>query len=686
LKDLILQSLYGIIQEAPQEFWWTLWVGTVVLLTLAVALIAIIVSNQRRFITAQRNQLEQLSRSEQKYRNLFENSLAGVVRILLQDRTAVDLNRALLKMIGDQSVEEARRFLFRIPLPDQDRLMAALQNKGTVENFETHLKRPDGSTLWISFSGRSFPNDGYIEAVIIDITERMRAEERIREQAALLDKAQDAIIVLSLNGGIFYWNKSAERLYGWTNDEILGKSVAEFLYPGDYEAAYQRSQKFTVMNGEWDGELRQVNKAGAELITDCRWTLVRTPEGEPDSILMVNTDVSEKKKLEAQFLRAQRMESIGVLAGGIAHDLNNILAPITIALDLVKRKSNDELMQKVISGAEYSAKRGAEMIKQVLTFARGIGGQRITIEPRHLINEVFKISKETFPKTIQLHSDLPVNLWKVMGDATQLHQVFMNLFVNARDAMPQGGMLDIKGENINLDESFSRTNPEAKVGPYVVFTVSDTGAGIPSANKDKIFEPFFTTKEIGKGTGLGLSTALGIVKSHGGFLTVESAEQRGATFRVYLPAVLGEDIRSRMDEDEDLPRGHGEVVLVIDDEQGLREIAKATLETHGYGVLTANDGSEAVGLYSRNSSKVKAVITDMMMPHMGGTETIHALHRLDPAVRIVATTGLTMPEDLKVGENELVRAVLLKPYTASKLLKTLREVLLAKPDRHASAP
>ena len=641
---------------------------------MTVGFIVVIILNQRRFIAQQRNQLEELSRSEQKYRNLFENSLAGVIRISLQDRRVLDANNAYLKMVGED-FEAARDFLVKLPPGDQGRLMESLYEHGVVENFETHLKRSDGSRLWISFSGRIFQAEGYVEAVMIDISTRIQAEERIREQAELLDKAQDAILVLTLDNMLVYWNRSAERLYGWTAKEVEGRKINELIYQNEVEPAFLQARDEVLQIGEWNGELRQRRKSGDEITSSCRWTLVRDSNGDPRSILMINTDITDKKSLEAQFLRAQRMESIGVMAGGMAHDLNNILSPIVISIDILKKKLNDDLSRKVIAAIETSSKRGADMLKNVLTFARGIEGDRSPIQLSKLIQELFKIASETFPRSIEMSMEDPKDLWAVLGDSTQFHQVLLNLCVNARDAMQKGGRLTIGAHNTYVDESFARMNPGARRGSYVVVSVSDTGMGIPAINKDKIFEPFFTTKAIGKGTGLGLSTALGIIKSHSGFITVESVEHKGSTFSVYLPAI-GEEEPIKSEEDRpETPSGKGELVLIVDDEEPIREVGKVTLETHGYRVITANDGTEAISAFVQRSKEIKVILTDIMMPHMGGVETIRALKKIDPAVKIIATTGLTMPDEIRISEADGVQAVLLKPYTAEKLLKTLHKVL-----------
>ena len=376
----------------------------------------------------------------------------------------------------------------------------------------------------------------YVIATGIDITDRNRAEERIAEQAALLDKAQEAILVRDLEGKVLFWNKGAERMYGWSREEAIGRKIADFLY------TIARSVRGEHETRSGNGRVRKANRNitprnGREINVEVRRTLIRDREGRPKSILAINTDITEKKKIEAQFMRAQRMESIGTLAGGIAHDLNNILAPIMMSIDILKESADDPEAKKILETIEVSAKRGADIVRQVLSFARGMEGERIEIQPKHLLRDLEKIIKDTFPKDIRLQFTIPNDTWTILGDPTQVHQILLNLCVNARDAMPNGGNLTIAVENCELDEQYVAMNIQAKPGRYVLFSVTDTGTGMPPELIEKIFEPFFTTKELNKGTGLGLSTVMAIVKSHEGIINVYSEPGNGTTFKVYFPAI-----------------------------------------------------------------------------------------------------------------------------------------------------
>ncbi|HYF35599.1 MAG TPA: response regulator, partial [Prosthecobacter sp.] len=503
------------------------------------------------------------------------------------------------------------------------------------------------------------------------VAERARLEEQFREQASLLDKARDAILVRGLDQRITYWNKSAEALYGWTADEAVGQEASALLQtePG----VFAEARDSVLKTGEWVGELRQVNRAGGQVIVESRWTLVREADGEPKSILAINTDITERKKLEDHLLRAQRLESIGTLAGGIAHDLNNVLLPIMMSIDLLKLTVHDKAALATLATIETSARRGADMVQQVLSFARGVEGQKVSINPREVIEDIQKIIQDTFPKDIKLRTEMPVDLPGFLGDATQVHQVLLNLCVNARDAMPGGGRLDISASVVAVDENYAGMAEGMKTGAYVMIQVADSGSGIPPDVRDRIFDPFFTTKAVGKGTGLGLSTVAAIVKSQGGFITVYSEMGRGSSFKVHWPADAAPSTAApAYDLVGSHPRGNGELVLVVDDEEAVRDITQQTLEAFGYQVLTANDGAEAVAVYAQHRKSVDVVLTDMMMPIMDGATTIEVLRRMNPDVKIIAASGLNANGGIARATAMGVKHFLTKPYTAQRVLTTLK--------------
>ena len=604
---------------------------------------------------------------------LVVNSLGQKI---LQNQRMADLLK-IPQAIADEDNDKKQIEWFMNKTVDPEAFAARVRhlyaNQDEIGRDEIELK--DG-TVFDRYSSPVIGKDGRYYGRIWsfrDITERREAEKKLREQASLLDKAQDAILVRDLQHQITYWNKSAERLYGWPATEALGRCETEMLY---FDKAQFAEATGAVMDaGEWIGELRHKNKNNDEVIVEGRWTLVRDDHGEPRSVLAINTDITERKRIEAQSFRAQRMESLGTLAGGIAHDLNNVLTPITMSIDILRTKATDEKSQEILTLIAASAKRGADMVGQVLSFARGMEGRRVELQARHFISDVVKIARDTFPKNIKIHSDVPFDLWAIQGDPTQLYQVLLNLFVNASHAMPDGGQITVSAGNQILDAQYAAMNLEASTGPHIYVEVRDTGTGIPPDVIDKIFDPFFTTKEFGNGTGLGLSTTHAIVRSHGGFVRVSSEEGTGTTFRVHLPAIDQTSDAALEATEDDIPRGDGQLALVVDDEESIREITRQTLEAFGYKVMLANDGAEAVSIFARHKANIDIVLTDLMMPFMDGPATIQVLLKMNPNLRIIAASGISPAG----GESKLialgVKHFLPKPFTADTLLKVMHECL-----------
>jgi PAS domain S-box-containing protein len=629
-------------------------------------------------LTARKQAEGELRKSEARMAGIINSAMDAIISVN-DCQQIVLFNRAAEKMFGYSSVEMLGQPLARL-IPQRLRAAHEEHVRRFGETGET--SRSMGALSAVSglhSNGEEFPIEASISqietdgqklftVILRDITERVRANERLVEQAALLEQSHEAIVVRGLDGRIRYWGRGAERLYGWTAEEAIGRTSEELYYRKD-SSPLNAGVKATLETGQWNGELRHVTKDGREVIVEGHWALVRDAEGNPNGILAINTDVTEKKQLEANFLRAQRLESIGTLASGIAHDLNNILSPILMGAQMLQMKQLDEQSQRLLALMQTNASRGAEMIKQVLSFARGISGQRVILQPKHLIREIVRIAEETFPKSVRIEQRLADDLWTLSGDATQLHQVLLNLCVNARDAMPQGGTLTITAENRPLDKLYAQMIKGAAPGNFVVITIADTGVGILPGNLDYIFDPFFTTKEPGQGTGLGLATAQSIITAHDGLIAAESKPNVGTKFSIFLPAEEAASQQKAGEIAPEMPVGADELILVVDDEAAVRAMSSATLEAFGYRVLVADNGATALSNYVAHQNEVRAVITDLMMPVMDGIATIHALRRLNPDVPIIVTSGLFGPARLEEFTRLEIDLLLEKPYSAESLLE-----------------
>ncbi|MHB1309818.1 MAG: hybrid sensor histidine kinase/response regulator [Limisphaerales bacterium] len=637
-------------------------------------------------ITDRKQAEQQVRDSESLYQSLVGNLPQQVFRKDLtgrftfgNDHFCRSLGKPLAEILGKTDLD-----FFPAPLATKYRAddQKVVASGETFEGEEEH-RQGDGQSLWVSVVKTPLRDAAGqivgLQGISWDITNRRRAEQRLLVQAALLDAATDAIYVKDLDHTVRYWNPAAAKLYGWTNAEAMGHQIAEEI---QHDGAATKAARTALReHGHWSGELPQTNKDGRPLTVFARWTLLRDAQGQPERILAINTDLAEKKQLEAQFLRAQRLEGIGALASGIAHDLNNILAPVLMTAPLLREATQDAESRAMLDTVETCAQRGADIIKQLLTFARGTSGARVPLPIRHLLRDMDKMIRETFPRDIRPSVNLPKELWPMLGDATQLHQVLMNLCVNARDAMPDGGTLRLAAKNVVVDEAFAAMVLEAKIGPYVCVSVSDTGTGIAAEHRDRIFDPFFTTKDIGMGTGLGLSTVLGIVvRGHGGFVRVLSEMGKGTTFELYFPASPNAP-DAAADQARPLPaRGQGELILVVDDEPGVRDSLRRRLEKHGYRVLTAVHGADGLLQFSQHRSEIRAVLTDMMMPVMNGPTMVNALRELMPSLPVLGMTGLPERSGVKGLEHLDLPVLLAKPFSGDDLLRTLNlELESAKP-------
>jgi two-component system, cell cycle sensor histidine kinase and response regulator CckA len=512
--------------------------------------------------------------------------------------------------------------------------------------------------------------------------ERKRVEailhQRERELRTLTEHAPDIISRFDPDLKYLFINLAVEAVTGISAADFLGKRPRDMGLPESLVNQWEMAVRSVLQTGEGMTIEQEFSAQGAVRYYQTRFVPEFGSEGSVETVLGITRDITEQKQLQAQLFRAQRLESLGQFSSGIAHDMNNILTPILAVAQLLPMKlpEIDAQSQHLLQMLEDSARRGSDLVKQILTFSRGLEGVQSSVQIEQILSEIEQILKSTFPEWITLVFDRSSRsqLWQVMADATQLHQVLMNFCVNARDAMPETGTLRITAENRRLDMADTGIDLEAKPGNYVVLTISDTGVGIPQHYIDRIFEPFFTTKDVGKGTGLGLATAIGIIKNHGGFVTVESEVGKGTQFQIFLPAITRSVLPTA--NKHRYPIGQGEVILVVDDEAQIRETLRITLEYYNYQVITAKDGMEAVAIYTERQQSIDCILMDIKMPLMDGMTVIPIITQLDPQVKIIVFSGTATSESLASLTN--IQAFLPKPYAAEALLETLHRILNAQ--------
>lgn len=518
-----------------------------------------------------------------------------------------------------------------------------------------------------------------LEALVTERTAELR--ERENRLAIVADNTYDWEWWIAPDGRFLYCSPSCERITGWTREEFVDNPglFIELIHADDRSRVeHHLSRQQTADLGHF--EFRIVHRDGT-----LRWgDLICQPIVGGDGALLGHRgsirDHTDRKNMESQLLRMQRQESLGRLASGIAHDLNNVLAPVMMAGDLLQTAPLNENGRECVEMIRASAARGADMVKQLLLYGRGADGRRSSVEPARVVREVVRMVKETFPKDIEVRLALSEAPWLIEADRTQIHQVVLNLCVNARDAMAGGGVLTLATECVEVDAAASAQYPQAKPGRYVVLTVSDTGTGIPHEIVDKIFDPFFTTKPQGHGTGLGLSTVQGIVASHGGFVDVQTEPGRGSTFLVYLPSTgtAGDAIDDDPGGIQGSPRGSGQTILVVDDEAMVRNLVQRALEGAGYHVVTADGGEKALAIYGRLGPRIGLVLMDLWMPHVNGFTAIQRLARMDRQVRVIAISGLAEARDEALRLGPVVRHFLVKPWRTTELLRLVSEVLASR--------
>lgn len=565
------------------------------------------------------------------------------------------------------------------------RCLAGAVEIGDEESFQ----RADGSVEWIHWEIRPWKTDnGEIGGIIIisellthrrhERQERSQAEAALRLQSAALEAAGTSILMTDRNGRIEWVNPAFVALTGWSADEAIGRTPGDLLNSGRHDESFYRNLWQTIAAGRvWRGEIVNRRKDGELRTIEMSITPLRDDTGEINHFVAIHVDVTDRKQLEAQNRQSQRIEAIGTLAGGVAHDLNNILTPVLMMSDMLVGKLTDERELEMVRMIRDGARRGGDIVRQLLAFSRGSPGERVPIQARHILKEMLNVMRETFPREIDLRLQAPNDLWTIVVEPTQLSQIILNLCVNARDAMPDGGHLALAASNVTLRETDPIRPSDSAPGAYVLIEVRDSGIGIAPLIKPRIFDPFFTTKPEGKGSGLGLSTVVGIVRGYGGFLSVESEVGLGTVFRVYIPAHADLAAAPIADEPATRASGNGRLVLMVDDERDVREATRRALEKHGFRVLAAVNGADALGIYSRHAGSVAAVLTDVMMPGMNGVSLIRELRSRGCTVPVVVTSGVG---DLDKGEelNALgVKEILMKPTSVATLIDAVERSLKA---------
>ncbi len=560
---------------------------------------------------------------------------------------------------------------------DEQRIMRTGEPILDKEEKETW---PDGRITWVSTSKMPLRDGtGNIVGtfgVSRDITERKQKDEALQLFRTLVDRSNDAFEIIDPESGRFL--DVSERGcadLGYTREELLQMRVFDI---DPLLSAEKWPERLADIRARVAVSIETMHrrKDGTTFPVEANIRIVKL---DRDYMVTVARDITEKKKLEEQFLRAQRLESLGMLAAGIAHDLNNILAPVLMGAPLLRLRATHPSDLRILDGIENSAGRGAALVRQILSFAHGTSGDKVLIQPKHLLRDITQFMGQTFPKNIQIKEDIPNDLWTVRGNPTQIHQVLLNLCVNARDAMPQGGTLWLRAENRRAAEGASGAgSPPVEAGAFVLLEVIDTGTGIPPELLERIWDPFFTTKGEGRGTGLGLATVRGIAANHGGLVSVESEAGRGTKFRVLLPATSQHEGGAIVAPASSSPRGRGELVLVVDDEASICDLITAVLGRYGYRVLVAANGTEAMAQYAPRSQEIALVITDVSMPEMGGGDLATALSRLNPRVKLLFISGAGT--DPKPGENVPAGArILVKPFAIENLVAAVREALQGTP-------
>ncbi|HVS52138.1 MAG TPA: PAS domain S-box protein [Opitutaceae bacterium] len=642
--------------------------------------------------TQRRRAEEELHSTHAQLRHLLEHSPAILYSLRLGGArpTPVFVSENIASLFGWSVADALDPHWWPQNVHPEDReiaLAAEVQALADGANStEYRIRCRDGRYRWVEDSRHVLRDAAGRPVELIgawaDIDGRKHAEEarQASEQrfAKIFRSSPIAIGYSTMDGGrLIDVNEQFLEFFGYARAELVAPDARPpslWADPGERERVLEQMR---TSGGIRNLEAAFFRKDGGRRVGLLSGEILQLA-GE-DVLVWMIADITEKKKLESELFRAQRVEGIGRLSSGIAHDMNNILAPIMMSAPLLRMGLPPREFENTLTTIEASAKRGADLVRQLLIFSRGVEGERGAVRVADLIEEVGKMMRETFPRTITIMADCPRGIWPVRGDATQLHQVLLNLCVNARDAMLEGGTLMVTAENAEYSAALALANPEAKPGPHVVLRVADSGCGIPPEIRERIFDPFFTTKEIGKGTGLGLSTVHGIVKSHGGFVALTSRVGQGTTFEIYLPAMHEPAPGVAPAAPGGIAGGQQELILVVDDEESIRRILRQTLERHNYRVITANDGADASLAFARHRDETRLIITDVDMPFMDGANLVRVVRKMSADVKFILSSGLAGGSALQEQADELadlgVRTILGKPYTAADVLAAVQKEL-----------
>ena len=647
-------------------------------------------------ITARKEAEVARKESDKRYRLLVERNLAGVFRAQLGGKI-LDCNPALVRMLGYHLATELLGRTYAEILHDpaeESVLLDILSKNGSINNAEIRLRRKDGAILWGLHNVCSLPSDNggraCIEGTVIDVTERRQSEEALQKQLALMrainTSAPDALFMLDTEGRITFANSAGERMLGYSTAELVGKVMHDVCHGGRGNGSPLTTECTAAAVCNTGNTLRDhedvlFRKDGTKVDVSCSSAPLLQGSQFVGSVIVVQ-DITRRKlveqqyqSLQTQFLHAQKMEAIGRLAGGIAHDFNNLLQVINgYSALIVDECVSDSQLAKRAWAIHEAGSRAARLTQQLLDFSRKDASDAQTISLSRAINELMKMVRTLIGEDIELTTGIRTNGACVRINAGQLEQLIMNLVVNARDAMPKGGKLRIETSCTNLDEWSSKAFGNLSPGAYVRISVSDTGCGMDEATMNRAFEPFFTTKERGKGTGLGLSTVYGIVTQNGGGIQIDSSPDAGTTFHICLPVVESRASREEIGARLPLPQGT-ERVLVAEDEVDVRSLISGQLGRLGYKVLEAGNGAEALQLAKDNSQTIDLLISDVIMPQMGGQELADRIREICPTIRIVQMSGYNdAPEQPHDDERHSIHR-LQKPFTLESLAAMVRQVL-----------